>query len=252
MKTVYGPVPSWRLGKSLGVDIICSEKTCSFDCVYCQLGTTIHKTFERKNFIDLKRVRKDMGEVLGKAEIDVITLSGTGESTLAKNLGEAIEVIRELTDLPIAILTNSTLLHQEGVREDLKKLDHVVAKLDAPNQEILELVNRPAEDINFNSILSGIKEFRDEFKGKFSLQLMFIEDNKNYADEMALLAREFSPDEVQLNTPLRPCPVKPISPEEMNRVAKEFKDLNAITVYTSEKPHIEGVDKAEVLRRRPE
>ena len=252
MKTVYGPVPSWRLGKSLGVDIICSEKTCSFDCVYCQLGTTIHKTSERRNFIDLDRVRKDIGEVLEKADIDVITLSGTGEPTLAKNLGEAIEVIRELTDLPIAILTNSTLLHQEGVREDLKKLDHVVAKLDAPNQEILELVNRPAEDINFNSILSGIKEFRDEFKGKFSLQLMFIEDNKNYADEMALFAREISPDEVQLNTPLRPCSVKPLSPEETNRVAKDFKELNTITVYTSERPEIEGVDKAEVLRRRPE
>ncbi len=252
MKTVYGPVPSWRLGKSLGVDLICSEKTCSFDCVYCQLGTTIHKTSERRNFIDLDRVRKDIEDVLGKAEIDVITLSGTGEPTLAKNLGEATEMIRGLTDLPIAILTNSTLLHQEEVRNELKKLDHVIAKLDAPNQDVLEIVNRPAEDINFNSILSGIKEFRDEFKGKFSLQLMFIEDNKNYADEMALLAREFSPDEVQLNTPLRPCPVKPISPEEMNRIAKEFKDLNAITVYTSERPEIEGVDKAEVLRRRPE
>jgi len=252
MKTVYGPVPSWRLGKSLGVDLICSEKTCSFDCAYCQLGTTIHKTTERRNFIDLDRVRKDVGEVLGKAEIDVITLSGTGEPTLAKNLGDAVEIIRELTDLPIAILTNSTLLHQEEVRNELKKLDHVVAKLDAPNQDVLELVNRPAEDINFNSILSGIKKFRDEFKGKFSLQLMFIEDNKNYADEMALLAREFSPDEVQLNTPLRHCPVKPLSPEEMNRIAKEFKDLNTITVYTSERPEIEGVDKAEVLRRRPE
>ncbi|MBU4201987.1 MAG: radical SAM protein, partial [Candidatus Altiarchaeota archaeon] len=157
MKTVYGPVPSWRLGKSLGVDIICSEKNCNFDCAYCQLGTTTHKTTERRDFIDLERVRKDMGEVLGKAEIDIITLSGTGEPTLAKNLGEAIDIIRELTDIPIAILTNSTLLHQEEVRNELKKLDHVIAKLDAPNQEILEILNRPAEDINFNSILSGIK-----------------------------------------------------------------------------------------------
>ncbi|MBU4266372.1 MAG: radical SAM protein, partial [Candidatus Altiarchaeota archaeon] len=214
--------------------------------------TTTHKTTERRDFIDLERVRKDMGEVLGKAEIDIITLSGTGEPTLAKNLGEAIDIIRELTDIPIAILTNSTLLHQEEVRNELKKLDHVIAKLDAPNQEILEILNRPAEDINFNSILSGIKEFRDEFKGKFSLQIMFIEDNKNYADEMALLAREFYPDEVQLNTPLRPCPVKPLSSEEMNRIAKEFKDLNTVTVYTSKRPEIEGVDKAEVLRRRPE
>jgi len=252
MKTAYGPVPSWRLGRSLGVDVICGEKTCSFDCIYCQLGGTVNKTSERRNFVDTGRIGEDLKEVISKAEIDVITFSGSGEPTLADNLGEVIDTVKGITDLPVAILTNSTLIHQKEVRKELNKLDHVIAKLDAPTQEILELINKPVEGVDLSLIISGIKEFKNEFKGKFSLQLMFVEENKNYAEEMASITREISPDEVQLNTPLRPCPVKPLTEEELGKIAEKFKDLNAISVYESKKPKIEGIDKIEILRRRPE
>jgi len=210
MKSVYGPVPSWRLGKSLGIDTVCAEgKTCSFDCIYCQLGKTIHKTNERRMFVETERVRQDLKDMLKKTDPDVVTVSGTGEPTLAANLGEIADMVREVTDLPLAILTDSSLMIGDDVRKDLNKFDIVVAKLDAPNQNIFEEINQPLDGITLKSVLDGIKRFRKEFKGYLALQMMFVEQNKGHAKEIAELARAIKPNEVQLNTPLRPCPVKP-------------------------------------------
>ncbi len=119
MSTIYGPVPSWRLGKSLGVDLITKDKVCSFDCVYCQLGCTKEQSVKRAIFVDTELVKLDLSEALEALEegdVDIITFSGMGESTLASNLDEAIEVVRAITDLPIAILTNASLLHLKEVQ----------------------------------------------------------------------------------------------------------------------------------------
>jgi len=252
MKTVYGPVPSWRLGRSLGIDVIAREKTCSFDCTYCQIGRTKNKTCKLQEFISIKRLEKDLKEVIDKVEADYITFSGMGEPTLASNLGEAIDLIRGLSDIPIAILTNSSVFYRKEVRKNLSKLDFIVAKLDVPNEKLLKEINRPVKGITFDRVLDGIKTVRKEFNGKFALQMMFIDKNKDYASELANLAREIEPDEVQIDTPTRPCPIKPLSPEELKKVKSEFKGLNAISVYEAKRPKVKVLDKTEYSIRRPE
>ncbi len=247
MKAIYGPVPSWRLGKSLGVDPVCSEsKICSFNCVYCQLGKGV-MTVERKEYVSLDKLKQDFRKV----EADTITFSGTGEPTLATNLNEMVDFLRSESDKKIAILTNSCFLGEEDVREALNKMDIVVAKLDASNEEVFRKMNQPHESIRFDSYLEGIKDFREQFKGKFALQMMFVDINKDYADEMANLAREINPDEVEINTPLRHCAVKPLSEKELGEIEEKFKGLNAKTVYEAEKPRVEPIDVGEMHKRRP-
>lgn len=251
MKSIYGPVASWRLGKSLGIDLICSEKKiCSFDCIYCQLEKTEKITKQREPFVSLNSVKKELKDALKKTTPDVITLSGTGEPTLAKNMDDVIHIIRELSDLPVAILTNSSLFYDSSVRNSLCKLDIIVAKLDAPNQEIFKKINRPALEITFEKTLNGIKKLKKGFHGKFALQIMFMKENKDYAADLANLAREINPDEVQINTPLRPCSVKPLTKTELERIEKEFTGLNTLSVYNSPKPKTYPLDKLEIFKRR--
>ena len=251
MKIVYGPVASWRLGRSLGVDLICSpNKICSFDCIYCQLEKTERITTLRSTFISMNQLKNELKTALEKTTPDVITLSGMGEPTLAKNMSKAIQIIRQLTDLPLAILTNSSLMYDKNVQSDLKKLDIIVAKLDAPNQELFQKINRPAQGITFEKTLRDIKELRRGFHGKFALQIMFMNENKNYAHELADLAKEIKPDEVQINTPLRLCKVKPLPKEELDEIEKAFTGLNTISVYHSPKPMADPLDKLELIKRR--
>lgn len=251
MKTVYGPVASWRLGKSLGVDLICSpKKICSFDCIYCQLEKTEKITSKRDTFVSIDKVREEVKNAIEHTTPDVITLSGMGEPTLANNMHEAIETIRELTNIPLAILTNSSLLYDENVQKTLHNLDIIVAKLDAPNQELFQKINHPAEGITFEKTLSGIKAMKKKFHGKFALQIMFINENKNYANELAELSREIEPDEVQINTPLRPCAVPPLTKKELDNIEKSFTGLNTISVYHSTKPMTDPLDKIELFKRR--
>ena len=253
-KSVYGPVPSWRLGRSLGVDPVCKRKVCSFDCIYCQLGRTTEKTIERKTFVKNEKLRQDLEEIWKKVKgkADVVTLSGTGEPELAENLGELIGIAREITGLKVAVLTNSSLMHREDVRSELAKADVVVAKLDAPNPEIFGEINRPHPSINFKEMVEGMKKFREEFRGKYALQMMFVELNKDHAKEMRKLAEEIGPDCVQIDTPLRRSPVKPLSYEEIEKIKRVFGGMDYISVYDRKKPEVEVMDREETLERRPE
>lgn len=253
MKTVYGPVSSWRLGRSIGIDPVCSEKKiCSFDCVYCQLGHSA-LTVERKKFITVERLEADLAP-FKDAEADIFTFSGTGEPTLATNLMELTETLRQFRQLPIAILTNSTFLAEPEVRDALQKLDIVIAKLDALDEKLFQEINRPHKSILFDAHLEAMKTFRKGFKGKFALQSMFIEVNKDYAEDIAKIARELAPDEIQLNTPLRPCAVPALSREEMAKIQQHFRGFeDVISVYDAEKPKVQPVDLAEIhIRKRPE
>lgn len=250
MKIVYGPIASWRLGKSLGVDLICRErKICSFDCNYCQLEKTEKITAQKGMFISMNQLKDELTNALEKTSPDVITFSGMGEPTLAINMNEAIKIIRELTDLPIAILTNSSLLYDKNVQDNLKKLDIIVAKLDASNQELFEKISHPAKGITFEQTLAGIKSLRKEFNGKFALQIMFMEQNKDYIHELAELAREIQPDEVQINTPLRPCNIQPLSKEDLDEIEKTFTGLSTLSVYNSPKPKTNPLDMRELIKR---
>ena len=205
ISSIYGPVDSWRVGKSLGIDLIMDPSTCSFNCTYCQLGFIQKITKERKLFIQTENVINDFKASRWK-EADVITFSGSGEPTLAKNIGEVISEIKKITDKPIAILTNGTLLNDQTVRADILSANLISVKLDAPNDKILKEINRPAEGVNLDSILSGIQKLKKEFRGKIQIQIMFMPQNKNQIEELAKLLNEIKPDEVALNTPTRPYP----------------------------------------------
>jgi len=251
MKPIYGPVPSWRLGRSLGVDPISrKDNVCTFDCVYCQLGRTISKTNKRNLFVDEKVIESELKK-MKILRADIVTLSGTGEPTLAKNLGRIIDVIKKHISLPIAVLTNSSLINRKDVQNDLRKTDIVVAKLDAPNEDLFKKINRAYGNITFRKIINGIKSLRKQFNGKLALQMMFIDENKKYASEMAALAKELNVDEVQTNTPLRPCPVKPLSKKEINRIKEKFKGLNVVSVYDAKRPKVKVLSMHNTLIRRP-
>lgn len=252
MSIIYGPVGSWRLGKSLGVDLLSVKgKTCSFNCIYCQLGRTVHLLSERREFVSLAQLARELESTVN-VEADYATFSGTGEPTLASNLGEAIEVVKSALPLPVAVLTNSSLMPQEHVRSELAKADVVVAKLDVPNEELLTLINRPVSGTHFDEIIEAIRRFKGEYKGKLALQMMFVETNRDWASNMAMIAAGISPDEVQINTPLRPCGVKPLPPEDIAAIRREFVGVsNVVTVYEAPSHEVMPFNVAETLRRRP-
>ncbi len=254
LKAVYGPVPSWRLGRSLGIDPICKRKVCSFDCVYCQLGRTTEKTVERRVFVEGRKLREDLKDIWRKVKgkADVVTLSGTGEPELAENLGKLIDIAKEITGLKVVVLTNSSLMDNLEVRRNLAKADMVVAKLDSPNQELFKRINRPHPSIKFEKILEGMRRFRSEFKGEYALQMMFIDLNKDHASEMRRLAEEIKPDEIQIDTPIRASPVRSLDPKEIDEIKNVFEGMNYISVYDRERPRVEIIDRNETLERRPE
>ncbi|MDI6643245.1 MAG: radical SAM protein [Candidatus Hodarchaeaceae archaeon] len=254
MITMYGPVSSWRLGRSLGVDLICQEKgkVCSFDCVYCSLGKTTELATRRRVFVPTVLVARELKKVMKKVEADVVTFSGTGEPTLAQNLGEAIKVAKEISGLPIAVLTNSSLMVKEEVRMDLTQADIVIGELDAPNEEVFKRINQPHEGLLLADTIQGMKKFRREFKGKFALEIMFVSENKPFSQELAAIARAIDPDEVQINTPLRPSPIRPLTPEELKEIQRDFEGMNFLSVYEAKKPEVKkavGLKKLQVLKR---
>ncbi len=249
-KYIYGPVPSWRLGSSLGIDPLSQEgKVCTFDCVYCQIGETRLLTDERKTFIQTSDIIGELNS-LPPLKIDYITFSGTGEPTLAANLGQMIKEVKKIRREKIAVLTNSSLMHREDVQKDLACADLVVAKLDASSQNIFALVNQPMKTIKLDTIIHAIKDFKSCYLGKLALQIMFVEENKMYAKEIAQIAKEINPNEIQINTPLRPCKVKPLSRGELDKIKKYFEGLNAISVYEAELKEVKPVSKKDTLKRR--
>lgn len=252
MKTFYGPVSSWRLGKSLGVDPICSEeKICPFDCVYCQLGSN-KPIYTRRKFIGLGKLKKEVNQVRDlEPDLDVVTLSGTGEPTLAKNLEEIIDFLKNQFNLPIAILTSSSLFSDKDVISTLSKIDNVVAKLDASNKRTFKKINRPHGEIDYCDYLEGLRDFREKYSGIFSLQVMFIGENKDEANELASIAKELDPDEIQLNTPLRPRKANPLNKKEFREIKRIFDDLgNVKCVYDAKKPKVQPMDAEEVQKRK--
>jgi wyosine [tRNA(Phe)-imidazoG37] synthetase (radical SAM superfamily) len=253
MSILYGPVPSWRLGRSLGIDLLSTAtNTCSFDCVYCQLGPTINPQTERMEFVSLAELAKEL-ESVRHVPADYATFSGMGEPTLAANLGKAIETVGATLRLPVAVLTNSSLIPTEDVRRELGQADLVVAKVDAATEEVFQAVNSPFSAYTLAEILQGLERFRADYRGKLALQMMFIEANRHCAREMARIAKELSPDEVQINTPLRPCAVRPLPPEELAAIRHEFSELNLVTtVYDAPAFTTEALNADETVRRRPQ
>ena len=222
---IYGPVSSWRLGKSLGIDPVSSaQKTCTFDCVYCQVGPTEFFPSERELFVSTEDLVDELRS-LPEVEVDCITFAGNGEPTLAKNLGEMIRAVKIFRKEKVAVITNASLIERADVQEDLLLADLVEVKLDASSSESLRHVNRPTPEIQLEGIVNGIAAFRKIYKGYLTLQVMFVASNKACAEAIAKIALQIGPDEIELNTPLRACAVRPLSPEELAGVTEIFRKI---------------------------
>ena len=205
MAYIFGPVPSRRLGRSLGVDLI-PFKTCTYDCIYCQLGRTTNKTVERREWVPLADVLAELEEKL-TTKPDYITLSGSGEPTLYSRLDELVARIRSVTDVPIAVLTNGSLLWQEEVRRQLMNAHLVIPSLDAGHGSMFRAVNRPHESISFERMLAGLIAFREEYHGEYWLEVFLLAGHtaaKSEAGKIVDCVRRIKPDRVQLNTATRP------------------------------------------------
>ncbi|MCG2721919.1 MAG: radical SAM protein, partial [Thermodesulfovibrionales bacterium] len=221
MKYVYGPVPSRRLGFSLGIDVI-PYKTCTLNCIYCQIGRTTQKTLDRRPYNQKADILKEVKDVLKrKQQIDYITFSGSGEPTLNSDIGALIKEVKACTSLPVAVLTNGTLLFMEDVQKDLMNADVVLPSLDAASAQVFRRVNRPHHSLEIETILDGLKRFRKLFRGRIWLEIMLIKGLNDNAEELLCMRNaisEIQPDRVHLNTVVRPpslLSAKPLNREEM-------------------------------------
>jgi len=250
-KYIYGPVPSWRVGSSLGIDLLSQEeKICSYDCLYCQLGRTKFLTSTRQFYVSEDMILRELEMLPADISIDYITLSGRGEPTLAINLGDTINALKGIRKEAIAVITNSSLINRQDVQKELSSADFVIAKLDACSQGSFMAVNQPFQGTEFDVIVQGLKEFKRHFQGKLALQIMFIKENAQYAEDIAEIAKEIHPDEIQINTPLRPCGVEPLKREELSEIKDLFSGLNAISVYESRKKIVKPISDKDTLKRR--
>lgn len=226
----YGPVYSRRLGFSLGVDVL-PGKICSFGCVYCQLGKTNQTTLNRFACADIRELKRQLKIILAnKPKIDYITISGSGEPTLHKNLEKIIAAINTVTGhkYPICVITNSSLLWEKAVRKELMKADLVVPSLDACNEKMFQAIDKPDKNLVFEQVLQGLIQFRREFKNEFWLEIMLIRganDNKKAFLGFRELVKKINPDKVHINLPERPAPhsKRKLMPEAAK--VKEFKEI---------------------------
>lgn len=218
---VYGPVNSRRLGGSLGIDLT-PKRVCSVDCIYCEEASpTATLTIQRDDYAPVTAV---IDEVKAKAnpKLDYLTFSGAGEPTLHKGIAQVIQGIKPL-GIPIAVLTNSTLLHLPQVREDISKADLVIPSLDAVSEEVFKLVNRPCKEISAALVVEGLKAFASEFQGCIWLEVLLVKginDSEQEVMAMAQVANNMRIDKVQLNTVSRATTVKGVEPVDYERMVQ--------------------------------
>ena len=227
MKHVFGPVPSRRLGQSLGIDPI-PFKTCNWNCVYCQLGRTTPLTDARLDYFPPDEIVAEVSVALKShqpGEIDWVTFVGSGEPTLHRSLGWMIRQVKGITSTPVAVITNGSLLSQPDVREELLAADAVLPTLDAGNEKLYRAINRPHPSCGFNSLVEGLIAFRAAYAGRLWLEVMLVEglnDTEPALQEFAAIVQRIRPDEVHLSLPIRPPAepwVKPPNEEALMRAA---------------------------------
>jgi wyosine [tRNA(Phe)-imidazoG37] synthetase (radical SAM superfamily) len=209
MKYVFGPVPSRRLGRSLGIDPI-PMKTCNWNCVYCQLGRTSAPTNERQEYVPTEDVIAEVKAALASHppdQIDWLTLVGSGEPTLHAGLGRMIAELKSFTDIPIAVITNGSLLHLPAVRRELMRADAVLPTLDAGSERLYQRIDRPMGELTFAQLIEGLTVFRREFTGQLWIEVMLIRglnDSEQALSDLAEVLRRIQPDQVHINVPVRP------------------------------------------------
>jgi wyosine [tRNA(Phe)-imidazoG37] synthetase (radical SAM superfamily) len=259
-KYVFGPVPSRRLGRSLGVDIV-PFKTCTFDCIYCQLGRTTERTVERKEWVPVDKVVDELRSKLG-SEPDYITVSGSGEPTLHSGIGELIDRIRSITDIPVAVLTNGSLLWNEDVRASLGQAHLVVPSLDAGEKGLFHVINRPHPDVTFEGLLDGLIRFRQEFRGEYWLEVLLLAGYTALEKEVrkiADIASRIQPDRVHLNTSVRPPAEEFAFPADRRRLVELSGLFSPCTEVIADsrvtcprqESEADDLEIVQMIRRRP-
>ncbi len=263
-KYLFGPVPSRRLGLSLGVDLV-PHKTCSLNCIYCECGKTTNLTVERREYVPVDDVIKELEDYFQNHPTpDYITFSGSGEPCLNSRIGDVIEFIRKRKpQVPIAVLTNGTLLGQEEVKKALLKADLVMPSLDGASASALQTLNRPHTSIDIEGYIEELVAFQAEFRGKFALEIFILPGCNNTMEELVALKaaiKRINPDMIQLNTLDRPGVVSNIPSatlQELEEVADFFKPFpveiisaaHARKELTSFRDDIESAILETVLRR---
>lgn len=224
---VFGPVLSRRLGRSLGIDPV-PFKTCNWNCVYCQLGRTSPLINERKEFVPADRVLEEVSQALqlhGESAIDWITFLGAGEPALHARLGFMIRRIKELTRIPVAVITNGSLLYQAGMREELMAADAVMPSLDAGTARLFKKINRPHPHATFQHLIEGLSVFSREYRGRLWIEVMLVHglnDTGEALRDLAAVLDRIAPGEIHVNSPVRPPAepwVKAPPPEVLTRAA---------------------------------
>ncbi len=233
MKHIYGPIPSRRLGKSLGISPII-KKACNYSCVYCQLGVTDKMTNERQEFFPVDEIIEELKEVLqSNIEYDVISIVGEGEPTLYLKLGELIDSVKDLTEKPVCVITNSALLSDRSVRNDLMHADIVLPSLDAYDDASFKKVNRPYKTLDYNEIYEGLKIFSQEFNGQIWMEIMLVKgynDSENALSKFKEKLKSIRYDRLYINSPVRPPTVKNAVIADKKTLELFSKELNAISI----------------------
>ena len=260
---LYGPVPSRRLGRSLGVDLV-PHKICTYDCIYCQIGKTSEKTLIRKEYILVNDILEEVKRFLQEetSPIEYLSLSGSGEPTLHSKIDSVIGGIKAITPIPVAVITNGSLLYEEKVRESLLQADVVLPSLDAVSAEVFEKINRPHSAISIDKVIDGLVKFRRVYKGQIWLEILFckgVNDNQSELPLMKKAIDRIQPDRIHLNTVVRPPFEKwaiPLNQKEMEEMRAFFGEkASIISEFDRHPPAVAERDIKEeilkILKRRP-
>jgi wyosine [tRNA(Phe)-imidazoG37] synthetase (radical SAM superfamily) len=260
---LYGPVPSRRLGRSLGVDLV-PPKICTYDCVYCQVGKTTERTLQRKEYIPTEEVLDEVKDFLSEREvsIDHFSLSGSGEPTLHSQIGAVIKGIKGVSPIPVAVLTNGSLLYLDEVRNDLLQADIILPSLDAVSKEVFTRINRPHRGISVEKVVEGLAQFRKVYQGQIWLEILFckgINDGSNELHQMKAAIDRIRPDRIHINTVVRPPTepwATPLSLEEMEMIQAFLGDgASIISEFDRHPLSLPEINVKEeifrILKRRP-
>ncbi|MDD5512584.1 MAG: radical SAM protein [Candidatus Omnitrophica bacterium] len=230
MKYIYGPVSSRRLGLSLGVSLT-PYKTCTFDCVYCQLGKTPEVTLQQKEYVPAAEILEELkGWMMNHSRelegLAYITFAGAGEPTLNTRIGDLISEIKKITGIPVAVITNASLLTDEMVRQSILSADLIVPSLDAPSDTVLQKVNRPHAGITIEQIIDGLIQLKQQYRGKIWLEIMLVRglnDDLRYIKKLKEIADRLDPDKIQLNSPVRTTTEPDVLPVDRKKLEKYCK-----------------------------
>ena len=262
-KHLYGPVPSRRLGRSLGIDLV-PHKVCTYDCIYCQIGRTTDETLARKEYVPVEEILEEVRSFLKEEHppVDHLSLGGSGEPTLHSKIRSIIEGIQKISILPVAVITNGSLLYESEVRTDLLRADVVLPSLDAVSPEVFEKINRPGPGFSIEKVIQGLVEFRKVYQGQIWLEILFcreVNDTEAELLRMKEVIRRIRPDQIHLNTVVRPPSEKwvaPLTDGEMEKVRQFFgerasviSEFNRHIVPPSETEMTEKI--LSILKRRP-